>query len=263
MGAGDRETITHRSLVVVCRPEGAARRDVKWETGTVVGSALAQWAGMVCFGAWLTACAVWDVRTRAVPAWLTIPALVGAAAYRWGEGGRGAVILVATLASVSGLPRLVRMLAAACIVGFLLWTAEPGEAGLLLALSTVWLAWGLSLIGGADAKIMVAVVLVLGSGWVLVPVAVAGGLLAVAATFRNKATIPCVAAIALGTACFEFLVCFGEEDEMMKTFLKDNAALESTEVALLIAAVVLVAYGAYRILGQRIAEVVMDIAGRF
>jgi Flp pilus assembly protein protease CpaA len=218
---------------------------------------------MVCFGAWLTACAVWDVRTRAVPAWLTIPALVGAAAYRWLEGGWGAVVLVATLPLVSVLPRPVRLLVAACLVGFLLWTAESREAGLVLALSIVWLAWELSLVGGADAKIMVAVVLVTGSGWVLVPVAVAGGILAVGAAFRNKLTIPCVVAIAVGTACFEFLVWFGEEDAMMKRFLNDNAALESTEVALLIAAVVLVAYAAYRILGQRIAEVVMDIAGRF
>ena len=263
MGVGDWKAITHRQMVVVCREEGTARRDVKWETGTVVGSALAQWAGMVCFGGWLTACAVWDMRTRAVPAWFTIPALVGAAAYRWVEGGWGAVVLVATLALVSGLPRPVRLLVVGFLVALLLWMAEPGQAGLLLALSTVWLAWELSLIGGADAKIMVAVVLVLGSGWVLVPVAVAGGLLAVAATFRNKATIPCVVAIAMGTACFEFLVQSGEEDAMMKRFLGDNAALESTEVALLIAAVVLVAYGAYRILGQRIAEVVMDIAGRF
>ena len=226
-------------------------------------SAFAQWAGMVLLGAWLTTCAVWDVRTRAVPAWLTIPALASAAVYRWVEGGWGAVVLVATLALVSGLPRLVQMLAAVCLVGLLLWRAEPGQAGVLLGISIVWLAWELSLIGGADSKIMIAVVLLLGSGWVLVPVAVAGGLLAVAAGFRKKATIPGVAAIALGTACFEFLVRFGEEDAMMKRFLNDNAGLESTEVALLIAAVVLVAYGAYRILGQRIAEVVMDIAGRF
>jgi hypothetical protein len=164
---------------------------------------------------------------------------------------------------MSGLPQLVRLLVVGFLAAFFLYMANPGEAGLLLGVSTVWLAWELSLTGGADAKIMFAVVLLLGSGWVLVPVAVAGGLLAVAATLWNKATIPCVLAIALGTACFEFLVRFGEEDAMMKRFLSDNAALESTEVALLIAAVVLVAYGAYRILGQRIAEVVMDIAGRF
>jgi hypothetical protein len=44
--------------------------------------------------------------------------------------------------------------------------------------------------------------------------------------------------------------------------LKDNKAIESTEVALIIAVVVLVAYGAYRLLGQNIATIVTDIAGK-
>ncbi len=45
-------------------------------------------------------------------------------------------------------------------------------------------------------------------------------------------------------------------------FLTDNHAIESTEVALIIAVVVLVAYGAYQILGSNIAAAVMDIAGK-
>lgn len=45
-------------------------------------------------------------------------------------------------------------------------------------------------------------------------------------------------------------------------FLKDPRAIESTEVALIIAVVVLVSYGAYRLLGQNISNIVRDIAGR-
>jgi hypothetical protein len=45
-------------------------------------------------------------------------------------------------------------------------------------------------------------------------------------------------------------------------FLKDSAAIETSEVAVIIAVVVLVAYGAYQILGQRIAQVVQDVAGK-
>jgi Flp pilus assembly pilin Flp len=45
-------------------------------------------------------------------------------------------------------------------------------------------------------------------------------------------------------------------------FLKDNKGIESTKVALIIAVVVLVSYGAYRLLGENIAAVVQDIAGR-
>jgi Flp pilus assembly pilin Flp len=44
--------------------------------------------------------------------------------------------------------------------------------------------------------------------------------------------------------------------------LKDRFGIESTEVALIIAVVVLVSYGAYRMLGQSIATIVTDVAGR-
>lgn len=45
-------------------------------------------------------------------------------------------------------------------------------------------------------------------------------------------------------------------------FLKDSDAIETSEVAVIIAVVVLVAYGAYQLLGQRIAQVVQDVAGK-
>lgn len=45
-------------------------------------------------------------------------------------------------------------------------------------------------------------------------------------------------------------------------FLQDRKAIETSEVAVIIAVVVLVAYGAYQLLGARIADVVRDVAGR-
>jgi Flp pilus assembly pilin Flp len=45
-------------------------------------------------------------------------------------------------------------------------------------------------------------------------------------------------------------------------FLNDTDAIETAEVAVIIAVVALVAYGAYQILGQKIAQVVQDVAGR-
>ena len=45
-------------------------------------------------------------------------------------------------------------------------------------------------------------------------------------------------------------------------FLQDQRAIETSEVAVIIAVVVLVAYGAYQLLGQKIAEVVRDVAGK-
>ncbi len=45
-------------------------------------------------------------------------------------------------------------------------------------------------------------------------------------------------------------------------FLKDTAAIETSEVAVIMAVVVLVAYGAYQLLGQKIVQVVQDVAGK-
>ncbi len=45
-------------------------------------------------------------------------------------------------------------------------------------------------------------------------------------------------------------------------FLRDRKAIEMTEVALIIAVVVLIAYGAYQLLGNNIAAMVSDVAGR-
>ncbi|HYE67409.1 MAG TPA: hypothetical protein VEA58_02285 [Anaerovoracaceae bacterium] len=45
-------------------------------------------------------------------------------------------------------------------------------------------------------------------------------------------------------------------------FLRDQRAIEMTEVALIIAVVVLIAYGAYQLLGGNIAAMVSDVASR-
>ena len=45
-------------------------------------------------------------------------------------------------------------------------------------------------------------------------------------------------------------------------FLRDGAAIETSEVAVIIAVVVLVAFGAYQLLGQKIVQVVQDVAGK-
>jgi Flp pilus assembly pilin Flp len=48
----------------------------------------------------------------------------------------------------------------------------------------------------------------------------------------------------------------------MNKFLRDEKGIESTEVALIIAAVVLVAYGAYVLLGNKINIAVTDVADK-
>ncbi len=45
-------------------------------------------------------------------------------------------------------------------------------------------------------------------------------------------------------------------------FLKASVAIETSKVAVIMAVVILVAYGAYQLVGQRIVQVVQDVAGK-
>ncbi len=58
------------------------------------------------------------------------------------------------------------------------------------------------------------------------------------------------------------MLFFVKGGENSMRFLQDQRAIESSEVAVIIAVVVLVAYGAYQLLGQKIVEVVTDVAGK-
>ena len=225
--------------------------------------AIPPWAETFLLVTWLAACAVWDLRTRTVPGWLTVFPLLGAALARVAVGMWCPPVLVAGLIFASDLPRQARIPVAGAMALALSVMSSAAELQIVVALMGIWLFWELSLTGGADAKIMMAVVLMLGDGSVVFPIAIAGAVLAVVAAIQKKGTVPYVVAIALGTLFYQFVVLLHPEGVIMKRFLSDSQALESTEVALLIAAVVLVAYAAYQVLGQRIASVVMEIAGKF
>lgn len=198
-----------------------------------------------------------------MPGWLTVFPLLGVSLACVFEGMWSAAALVAGLILASDLPRSFRIPAVGVLVLVLVAMSSTADMAILVALLGIWLLWELSLTGGADAKIIMAVVLILGDGSVVIPIVIAGAALALVAAIRRKRAIPYTLAIALGTFYYLFVVFLHPEGVVMKRFLSDNRALESTEVALLIAAVVLVAYAAYQVLGQKIADVVMEIAGKF
>ncbi|MGD0575253.1 MAG: hypothetical protein ABSB61_07790 [Anaerolineales bacterium] len=212
---------------------------------------------------WLAACAASDLRSRAVPWLLTVPPLYATMICSAVHGAWRAPLLVFLLISVAILPR--RWFVALCLLLALLLSisAPAGQIWVLAAVVWIWLMWKFALMGGADVRIMLVVVMVMGNASVIVPITLAGGALGVLGALRKKTAVPYVLAIGLGTLAYMASSWMQEEGVTMKRFLLDSWALESTEVALLIAAVVLVAYAAYTVLGQRIAAVVMDIAGKF
>jgi Flp pilus assembly protein protease CpaA len=110
-----------------------------------------------------------DLRFREVPAWLTLTTLLGSGVYAilWG-----------------------------------LWMPALLLVILCLALFTIWFLWDLDKMGGADMKLMAAVILAFGSPIVLLPITLVGGLQGLVAYFRKQTSVPYVFSIFLGTLLY-------------------------------------------------------------
>ncbi len=160
-------------------------------------------------------------------------------------------------------------LAAATILGLSI-AGSPGIVYAMLVVFAVWALWEIGATGGADAKIIIALVLFFANGLLFIPIVLVGGVQGLVGLIARRKTIPYTVAITLGTVAWLWMDQLSrdrlnlERKEVNKPcgFLRDRAAIETSEVAVIIAVVVLVAYGAYQLLGARIAQVVQDVAGR-
>jgi Flp pilus assembly protein protease CpaA len=66
----------------------------------------------------------------------------------------------------------------------------------------VWAAWEFGILGGADAKLLIATTLVLANPIVVIPISIAGGIQGIIASLQKKREIPFVTAIFCGTLFF-------------------------------------------------------------
>lgn len=151
---------------------------------------------------WLGACVFHDLKTRQVPNFLTLGALLLAAIWRAIAGDWLVVGLVIALIAISDLPRTLRILLAgaawvACIV---FGTAAQGN--LSIALFAAWIFWEMGVMGGADAKMLTALLLGVGEPWLLLVVLLAGGLQGLIGLLRKEKTVPYTVAIAAGTVWY-------------------------------------------------------------
>ena len=156
---------------------------------------------------WLLVCAIYDLRSRTVPAWLTIPPLILAIA-RTAENGNWPIVLLSiSLITMDDLPWRARGFLGS-LQGFLLILAWHGSGlpGLALGVTllVIWLVWKLGAIGGADAQVLMALALFFQPG-ILVPVAIAGGIQGLIQWLRKKPTLPAMLAIFAGTLFHLFL----------------------------------------------------------
>ena len=152
----------------------------------------------------LIACVIYDLRSRQVPVLLTLLPLVLAAGWRSLQGGWQMVLLVILLVLISDLPKPSWHIPLACLGTVVILAISGSSISLspFLATIAVWLAWETGATGGADAKIIITLVLFFADGWLFVPIVLVGGVQGLIALFSKQKAIPYTVAISLGTAAW-------------------------------------------------------------
>jgi Flp pilus assembly protein protease CpaA len=154
--------------------------------------------------AWLGACVVFDLRSRQVPALLTIPPLVLSALWRLFQGGWSVVILVVALILISDLSRPKWRIPLVCLATILVLSISGTSESMyaILVIFATWALWEIGAAGGADAKLIISLVLLFGNGLLFIPIVLAGGIQGMVGLIARKKTIPYTVAITLGTAAW-------------------------------------------------------------
>ena len=160
-----------------------------------------------CLLAWLGGCVIFDLRSRQVPMLLTIIPLILAAAWRLFQGGWQLVLFTIALILLSDLPQSKWRIPLGCCIAIagLSIVGSPGEAYPMLVIFAVWAMWEIGVTGGADAKIIIALVLLFANGLLFILIVLFGGVQGLAALIARRKTIPYTVAITLGTAAWLWL----------------------------------------------------------
>lgn len=151
---------------------------------------------------WLLVCMIHDLRSREVPEKLTLYPLIAAGLYGLLQGQWMPVLLLPVLIIVSDWePRGKRLLSA--VVGSV-FTSIFDERTVVpvVALFTIWLLWEMGAMGGADAKLLMVITLVIGSPWMLALIALVGGVQGLFGLLIRKRSVPYVVAIFVGTLLY-------------------------------------------------------------
>ena len=160
---------------------------------------------------WLSACVVFDLRSRQVPTLLTVIPLILAAIWRLFQGDWQLVLLTVVLTLLSDLPQAnwrIPLGCCAAIAGLSI-AGSPDMVYAMLVIFAVWAMWEIGATGGADAKIIIALMLLFADGLLFIPIVLVGGVQGLAALIAKRKTIPYTVAITLGTAAWLWLGVVG------------------------------------------------------
>jgi Flp pilus assembly protein protease CpaA len=143
-----------------------------------------------------------DLRLREVPAWLTLTTLLGSGVFAIMRGFWIPTLLTVALCLVAEMTIPAQRRSFAIVLSAFAAIFEPASAILCLTLFTIWFLWDLDKMGGADMKLMAAVILAFGNPIVLLPITLIGGLQGLVAYFRKQTSVPYVFSIFLGTLLY-------------------------------------------------------------
>ncbi len=138
---------------------------------------------------------------------LTIPPMLLAATWRLFQGGWQIVLLVLALTLISDLPKAAWRITLACVATILI-ISTISQSELIyasLVMFGVWALWEIGASGGADAKIIITLVLIFSNGLLFIPIVFAGGFQGLFALIAKRKTIPYTVSIAAGTAVWMLL----------------------------------------------------------
>lgn len=144
----------------------------------------------------------YDLRSREVPAWLTLTTLLGSGAYAIYCGLWMPALLTVALCLISEMAIPLQRLSFAVVISAFAAIFQPSSTIICLALFTIWLLWDLGHMGGADMKLMIAATLAFGSPAVLIPITIAGGFQGAVALLRKQTSVPYVLSIFLGALIY-------------------------------------------------------------
>ena len=157
--------------------------------------------------AWLGICVVFDLRFRQLPAYLTIPPLILAVFWRLLNGGWQISLLTIALILISDLPQAKLRIGLSIWAGLVAMVLAGSEdlTWAILTIVGIWFMWEINATGGADAKIIITLVLTFGNGLIILPILLVGGIQGLVGLVAGWKTIPYTIAITFGTLASLFL----------------------------------------------------------
>jgi Flp pilus assembly protein protease CpaA len=152
--------------------------------------------------AWLFVCTIYDLRCREVPMWVSLGPLIAAGIYSLVCGLWIPPLLTAALIVLSDFEPKAKRYAFVGVVSVFAAIFDPPLALTVFILATIWLFWEIGAMGGADAKLLMVIAMVIPQPFVFLIIALVGGIQGLFALVFRRKDVPYIVAIFAGTCLY-------------------------------------------------------------